>query len=451
MLQTGRSTRSLGLAAGCAAALALPSNAPASADPAPASRAQPQAQAALPGTEPASFELMLARWDRMAPGPERDQLALSIDAVAGQRYATVSRLYWYRDFTAAQTAARSLDRPILALRMLGRLDEDLSCANSRFFRTTLYANAEVGKFLRENFILYWSSERPVPRVTIDYGDGRKIERTTTGNSAHYVLDAAGRVVDVLPGLYAPAIFQAELTRSARLAYRLRTLGDAQHARALAEHHRRELEAAGARLQQVAGTQFLRGRARLLGRDELDASAVARAQQATMSKMIVEVPDLGKIGIDAGSISPADVAAWAVIGQKVWSLYAASTPATTARPRPRGVVPADAAPVAPIVLDAQSRALVADVHDAGPVKSSPAERAAMLARLEQNIVADTALNELRLRPQIRGMLATGGARSFEQLNEWIYASVFQTPRSDAWLGLLPRTDFTGLPGDGVVTR
>jgi hypothetical protein len=104
-----------------------------------------------------------------------------------------------------------------------------------------------------------------------------------------------------------------------------------------------------------------------------------------------------------------------------------------------------------VLDAQSRALVAYVHDAGPVKSSPAERAAMLARLEQNIVADTALNELRLRPQIRGMLATGAPRSLEQLNEWIYSAVFQTPRSDAWLGLLPRTDFTGLPGDGVVTR
>ena len=38
---------------------------------------------------------------------------------------------------------------------------------------------------------------------------------------------------------------------------------------------------------------------------------------------------------------------------------------------------------------------------------------------------------------------------DEINAWIYADVFQTPRSDAWLGLLPRTDFTGLPGDGVV--
>jgi hypothetical protein len=450
-LQTQRKALSLGLAAGCAAAIALPHDA--LAQPSQEPRQTQDPPAALSGKGPAALEALLARWDRMPAGPARDQLALEIDAVAGQRYATVSRLFWYTDLTAAQSAARSLERPILALRMLGRLDEDLSCANSRFFRTTLYANAEVSRFLRDNFVLYWSSERPVPRVTIDYGDGRKIERTTTGNSAHYVLDAAGHVIDVLPGLYAPAVFQAELTRSARLAYRVRKLGDVQRAHAIAEHHRKELEAASARLAAVAGTQFIRSRGRLLGRDEVDAPAVARAQRATMAKAIVEMPDLGKIGIDAGSISPADLSAWAVIGQKVWGIYAAGTggPEATAPRRRFGANTAPAAPAAPVVLDAQSRALVARVHDAGPVRSTPAELGALLARLEQSIVADTALNELRLRPQIRGMLADPAiaARGFEQINEWIYTGVFQTPRSDAWLGLLPRTDFTGLPGDGVV--
>lgn len=444
MLQTSRSTLSLGLAAGCAAALALPQPVP--ARPAGADPGTNGDVAALRAQGPAALEAMLARWDRMAPGPDRDRLAIAIDAVAGQRYATASRLYWYTDLAAAQRAAHALERPILALRMLGRLDEDLSCANSRFFRTTLYANAEIGKLLRETFVLYWSSERPVPRVTIDYGDGRKIERTTTGNSAHYVLDADGRVIDVLPGLYAPAVFRTELVKSARLAYRVRPLGDGQRARAIAEHHRRELEAASTRLQSVAGTQFMRGRARLLGRDEVDASAVARAQRATMSKMLVEVPDLGKIGIDAGSISSGDLSAWAVIGQKVWGIFAATV---AAAPNPPPQRQAAVAPPAPVILDAQSRALVAQVHDAGPIKSTPAQLAAMLARLEQSIVADTAINELRLRPQIRGMLAAAEPLGFEQLNAQIYAAVFQTPRSDAWLGLLPRTDFTGLPGDGVV--
>jgi hypothetical protein len=378
----------------------------------------------------------------MPAGPERDRLALEIDAVAGQRYAAISRLYWHTDLAAARDAARTLDRPILALRMLGRLDQDLSCANSRFFRTTLYANAEVSKFLRENFVLYWSSERPVPRVMIDYGDGRKLERTTTGNSAHYVLDDAGRVIDVLPGLYAPAVFQAELTKSARLAYRIRKLGDAARARALAEHHRRELEEASARLRSVAGTAFLRQRGRLLGRNDVDASAVARAQRATMSKMRVEVPDLDKIGIDAGAIPTSDLPQWGAIGQKVWGIFAASAPAA---PQARGAAP----PPPATVLDTQSRTLIAWLHNAGPIKSTRAELDAMLARLEQSIVADTAINELRLRPQLRNLLASSERLGFDKVNEWIYANVFQTPRSDTWLGLLPRTDFTGLPGDGVV--
>jgi len=438
----GISPLSLGLAAGCAAALALPQDVPAAAAvdaPAPTLDV-----AALRAQGPAALDALLARFDHMAPGPERDRLALAIDAVAAQRYATTSRLYWYTDLAEARAAARTLDRPILALRMLGRLDEDLSCANSRFFRTTLYANAQVSSFLRQGFVLYWSSERPVPRVTIDFGDGRKLERTTTGNSAHYVLDADGNVLDVLPGLYAPAVFQAELARSARLAHRVRGLDGAARARAVAEHHRRELEAAAARLQSVAGTQFVRGRSRLLGQGEIDSSAVASAQRATMAKAIVEMPDLGKIGVDAGSIDPSDLAAWAVIGQKVWGIYTA----TVAGPAPRQPgLPRQAA--APVVLDAQSRALVAQLHNAGPVTAAPAELSAMLARLEQSIVADTALNELRLRPQIRALLAHGEPLGLEQLNARIYADVFHTPRADAWLGLLPRTDFTGLPGDGVV--
>jgi hypothetical protein len=214
--------------------------------------------------------------------------------------------------------------------------------------------------------------------------------------------------------------------------------------ALADHHRCELEITAGRFAAITGTQFLRGRHRLLGADEVDASAVTRAQRATMSKMAVEVADLGKIGIDAAGIADEDVAAWAVIGQKAWGIFGPAVPERRLPRQPEPRMPA-------LVLDAQSRALIERLHDAGPVKSTPAERAAMLARLEQHVLADTALNELQLRQQIRGALAYQEHRSFEELNAWIYANVFHTPKADAWLGLLPRTDFTGLPGDGVVMR
>src|SRR5262249_39657578 len=84
---------------------------------------------------------------------------------------------------------------------LGKLTDEFSCANSRYFRTSLYANHEIGDYLREHFILHWQTVRPVPHVTIDFGDGRKLERTLTGNSIHWAVDCGVSPVDARPGLY----------------------------------------------------------------------------------------------------------------------------------------------------------------------------------------------------------------------------------------------------------
>src|SRR5688572_1153523 len=100
----------------------------------------------------------------------------ALDLVCAQVDCHASRLYWHTDFEQARRAAERSGKPILTLRLLGRLDEELSCANSRFFRLILYSNAEVSKLLRERFILHWQTVRPVPKVTIDFGDGRKLER-----------------------------------------------------------------------------------------------------------------------------------------------------------------------------------------------------------------------------------------------------------------------------------
>jgi hypothetical protein len=399
-----------------AAAVALPSPAPGAVTP-------EDDIATLRAQGPAGLATILARYDAAPAGAARDQLALAVDAVAAQRYATVSRLYWYTDLAAAQLAAHAQRRPILALRMLGRLDEDLSCANSRLFRATLYANTDVGKLLRDNFVLYWSSERPVPVVTIDFGDGRKIVRTTTGNSAHYVLDESGDVVDVLPGLYAPSVFAAELRKSLAVARRVRGLDPNARAAQVAAYQREAAAKATAVFARTSGSSYVAGRRRLVGPGDVP-SALTRAQRGTATKMAMEVPDLRKIGFDAAAIDTADIAQWATVGQLAFGIKGR-------------------------VLDARSRALVTALHDGGQATAaSPAELDAMIARLEQTIVADTALDEFRLRQQIRGLVASG-QHDFATLNGMIYATVFATPKADPWLGLLPRTDFTGLPGDGVV--
>lgn len=145
------------------------------------------------------------------------QASRALDQLCAQFAAHTTLLYWHTDLGAAIAEARRTQRPILSLRLLGRLDEELSCANSRFFRRLLYPEPRINRVLRERFVLHWQAVRPVPKVTIELGDGRKIVRTLTGNSLHLVLDSQGRPVDALPGLVSPDVFLGQLETAHALA------------------------------------------------------------------------------------------------------------------------------------------------------------------------------------------------------------------------------------------
>ncbi len=170
---------------------------------------------------PEAMAKLLGRFDAAvkqdAASSEVATLQQQIDAEAGQKEAWKSRLFWYTDWSEALAKARTSGKPILSLRLLGRLDEELSCANSRFFRKTLYADPAVSQLLRDRFVLHWESVRPVPIITIDYGDGRTVKRTITGNSLHYVHLPNGVLVDALPGLMDRDTFRSELTFAANFA------------------------------------------------------------------------------------------------------------------------------------------------------------------------------------------------------------------------------------------
>lgn len=182
---------------------------------------------ALRASGPAGLESLLSAAAEKVSSLRRNQIRLddpkvadlrhSIDTVAAQRDAYASGLFWFTDIEAAKAEARKTRRPILSLRLLGNLDEEYSCANSRFFRTVLYANTEISRTLRDHYVLHWKSVRPAPLLTIDMGDGRRIKRTITGNSIHYLLDPDGRVLDALPGLYSPQAFLTALARADRNA------------------------------------------------------------------------------------------------------------------------------------------------------------------------------------------------------------------------------------------
>ena len=134
----------------------------------------------------------------------------AVDRVAGQKYASKSKLYWYTSLTAARRASRRTGLPILSLRLLGRLDEDRSCANSRFFRAVLYRDEKISRTLRDRFVLHWQSVRDVPIATIDFGNDVTLTQPIVGNSVHLVLDQHGRPFDAMPGLVSPVVFRAWL-------------------------------------------------------------------------------------------------------------------------------------------------------------------------------------------------------------------------------------------------
>ena len=185
-----------------------------------------RAIARLRGAGPKGMGAFLSAYSERLHEPA---VAAALDAICAQRGAASSRLYWYTDLARARKAARKQGRPILSLRLLGRLDERESCANSRFFRKQLYAEESVAEFLRASFVLHWQSVRPVPKIRVDFGDGRVVSYPITGNSAHLVLDGDARPIDAIPGLYQPGSFLGCLRD-------VLTLGARPSRRAVARYH-----------------------------------------------------------------------------------------------------------------------------------------------------------------------------------------------------------------------
>jgi hypothetical protein len=85
----------------------------------------------------------------------------------------------------------------------------------------LLSQPDVIRFVNENFIPCWQMVRPVPQVTIDFGDGHKLKRTLGGNTIIEIRLPEGPVVDSFPGLYTPDDFLKEAGQTLELVRMLR--------------------------------------------------------------------------------------------------------------------------------------------------------------------------------------------------------------------------------------
>ena len=311
-----------------------------------------------------------------------------LDRVCAQKDCRASRLFWYTDLEEAKLAAHRLGRPILSLRLLGRLDEELSCANSRFFRVMLYSDESIASILRERYVLHWSSERPVPQVTIDMGDGRKIRQTITGNSVHYLLDEDGNVLDALPGLYSPAAFRMQIAEWLSLDRSvLRTY-----------HSVRSEETASRALDYgIAEVRTIRGR----------RPAAEQAAPRAMTKSLPETPMLAALSLGARRMLPQE---WMALGEKE---------------------------IDSVTFSDESLALM---------QRKQTLNEELLRNLRRTVAIDTIYNEYELHRRIHEWFAMGQVRDLATLNERIYDELFLTPSNDPWLGLKPEAVFTAIASE-----
>ena len=252
------------------------------------------------------------------------------------------------------------------------LDEEFSCANSRFFRTVLYPDADV------------------PRVTIDFRDGRTLERTITGNSVHYVLDADGRVVDVVPGLYGARAFLRELARTEAPARNCAGKPEVVRDAPLRRYHSERLAE--------------------LERDWAD--------------------DCAKVGLPLLSVENIDDSAWT----KIAALHAE-------------VATLDHGSVAVVESKTPDALAAGRIAVTKSVVENPLLRT--LSELQRSVAQDTARNEYMLHRKVHEWFASGiPTEDLEALNRRVYAELFLSPLDDPWLGLAPQGAYAALPDGGT---
>jgi hypothetical protein len=341
----------------------------------------------------------------------------TIDAVAGAKYAHVSGLYWYTDESEALQVAKEQGKAVLALRLLGNLDEELSCANSRYFRILLYPDESIRQLLHDEFVLTWKSVRPVPKITIDLGDGRKVERTITGNSVHYIVLPDGQVVDVLPGLYGPKPFHERLTKGLAAARRAMQSSDASIV--LAEYRRTQLK----EIEQAWANDIAKYRDLLQKTDEPNSLQKVGVPPTTLPDFWQSIGNLHADYAELGATSKELVKHEALVG-----LYTEG------------------------YGDAAEKRIATEHGDRViPVLSwvkggDEAILAMLLSCISPALKADTAYNEYCGRFVALQWLDDNPKEPIEELNRHVYTRIFGYNPDDPWAGLARLDSLTALPKD-----
>ncbi len=370
----------------------------------------------------ALFVKYAAEIERYSKTGERTEswqnIANAIDTVSMQKDDYASHLYWYTDIEEAKRVATKQNKPILSLRLLGNLNEEFSCANSRLFRAILYSNDEIASYLRDNYILHWKSVRPAPRITIDFGDGRKIERTVTGNSIHYILDSDGQIIDALAGLYSPQAFLSYLKQSRELLSTTAKLTPIEKRRSLLEFRKKNFDAIRKNRDAAVAS------AKVTFTEPKDTTvALAVMERATSKAIVVDEVGLLRVYDDFAKFEPQiNFDSW----NKLAKVYSPGSG-----------------------IDSSSNAFIRRQNKATGLSEN--EFAGLFAKLENFVALDTTRNDFLFHTKLYEWLNARRPLGLEAFNSQVYDVLFKTPETDKWLGLYSTDVYTALDGNGLIGK
>lgn len=234
----------------------------------------------------------------------------------------------------------------------------------------------------------WETLRPAPKVTIDFGDGRVLDRTLAGNIATWFVTPEGEAIDVVPGLVDPVEYRARLLRASSLASQLAQDDPVERRRQVVEYH--------ALLLGQRGLSFF-----------LDVPLPPAAGAAPMP--------LGSPNMDTWiSTGASAAAAWQLAGP--------------------GVIEFDTIAIGKGMLeDPLKRAL----REANRARKALTGRTLGLLDPLQALVADSHYTNTLRDPVVRQRFrALQELVSPQELQGWLFAEVLDIDLDDPWLGLAP---------------
>lgn len=100
----------------------------------------------------------------------------------------------------------------------------------------LFSDEQIVSLLDGRFECSWESVHAVPRCEIDFGDGRKLTRTLSGNVATYLGTSEGEVFDIVTGVTTREDFLARLALALRFHETLASLEPAARKGSVQRYH-----------------------------------------------------------------------------------------------------------------------------------------------------------------------------------------------------------------------